>query len=90
MSLHQLDLADPRRPPGRGNGRSGNEDDDLQKAIADSLHMQEDEERRRGRQTQEEDDLAKALRASEDEEARRKRELEASNTKALFDDNLNL
>jgi epsin len=52
--------------------------------------MQEDEARKRSQLTQEDDDLRRALRMSEEEEAKRKRDLEASNTNALFDDNLNL
>lgn len=52
--------------------------------------MQEEEAKRRSQVTQEEDDFRKALRLSEEEEARRKRDLESANTNALFDDNLNL
>ena len=70
--------------------RSRDEDDDLQKAIAESIRMQEEEASRRSQVTKEEDDLQRALRMSEEDEARRKRDLEASNTNALFDDNLNL
>jgi len=74
------------RPPKRSN----NEEDDLQKAIAESMRMQEDEAKRRSQVTQEEDDFNRALRMSEDEEARRKREQDKANETALFDDNLNL
>jgi epsin len=52
--------------------------------------MQEDEAKRRSQVTKEEDDFNKALRLSEEEEAKRKRDLEASNTNALFDDSMNL
>ncbi len=71
-------------------GRSRDEDGDLQKAIEESMRMQDDEARRRSQRTKEEDDLAKAMRMSEEDEDKRKRELESSNAKALFDDNLNL
>ena len=54
------------------------------------MQMQEDEAKHRSQVTQEEDDFQRALRLSEEEEAKRKRELEASNTNALFDDSLNL
>jgi epsin len=70
--------------------RNRNEDDDLQKAIAESMRMQEDEATRRSQVTKEEDDFQRALRMSEEEEARRKREQEESNSRALFDDSLNL
>ena len=76
-------------PPARP-GRSRDEDGDLQKAIEESMRMQDDEARRRSQRTKEEDDLAKALRDSEDDEAKRKRDLESTNANALFDDNLNL
>lgn len=78
------------RPRSRPPNRSANEDDDLQKAIAESMRMQEDEAKRRSQVTKEEDDFNKALRLSEEEEAKRKRDLEASNTNALFDDSMNL
>jgi epsin len=87
------DYGDRRSPPpqsSRPPKRSGNEDDDLQKAIAESMRMQEEEAKRRSQVTQEEDDLQRALRLSEDEEAKRKRELEQANQTALFDDSLNL
>ena len=71
-------------------GKSRDEDDDLQRAIAESLNMQEEEAKRRSQVSQEEDDFRKAVRMSEEEEAKRKRELEASNQNALFDDSLNL
>jgi len=84
--LRQNGFANFRPPPGRPR----DEDGDLQKAIEESMRMQDDEARRRSQRTKEEDDLAKAIRESEDDEAKRKRDLESSNTKALFDDNLNL
>ena len=80
-----VEVSPPARP-----GRSRDEDGDLQKAIEESMRMQDDEARRRSRRTKEEDDLAKALRDSEDDESKRKRDLESTNANALFDDNLNL
>ena len=70
--------------------RTGNEDDDLQKAIAESMRMQEEEASRRSQVTKEEDDFQRALRLSEEEEARRKRERDEANQNSLFDDSLNL
>ncbi|ORX38485.1 hypothetical protein BD324DRAFT_577472 [Kockovaella imperatae] len=70
--------------------RSGDEDDDLQKAIAESMRMQEEEAARRSQVTKEEDDFQRALRLSKEEEEKRKREQEEANAKALFDDDLNL
>lgn len=40
--------------------------------------------------TKEEEELQRAIRLSEQEEAKRKRDLEESNAKALFDDDLQL
>ncbi|TYJ52999.1 hypothetical protein B9479_006376 [Cryptococcus floricola] len=83
--------APPDSPPPRQRpARSRNEDDELERAIAESKRMSEDEAKRRSMQTQEEDELRRAIRESEQEEARRKREQEESTKSALFDDNLNL
>ena len=79
-------VADLRPRP----GRSRDEDGDLQKAIEESMRMQDEEAKRRSQRTKEEDDLVKALRLSEDDETKRKRDLEAANANALFDDNLNM
>lgn len=62
----------------------------MQKAIEESMRMQDEEAKRRSQRTKEEDDLVKALRLSEDDETKRKRDLEAANANALFDDNLNM
>jgi len=87
------DYGDRRSPPpqsSRPRRNNQNEDDDLQKAIAESMRMQEEEAKRRSQVTQEEDDFRRALRLSEEDEAKRKREREEANQNALFDDNLNL
>jgi epsin len=84
------DFGDRHDTPNRPPPRRGNEDDDLQKAIAESMRMQEEEAKRRSQVTQEEDDLQRALRLSEEEEAKRKRDLESANQNALFDDSLNM
>lgn len=86
----EQDTGNRDTPPPSRPKRSGNEDDDLQKAIAESMRMQEDEAMRRSQVSQEDDDFKRALRLSEEEEAKRKRELESSNQTALFDDNLNM
>jgi epsin len=52
--------------------------------------MGEDEARRIMDMSKEDEDLRKALRMSEEEDAKRKREQESANQTALFDDNLNL
>ena len=48
--------------------------------------MSQNEEARIRQMSREEDDLRKAIRLSEEEDARRKREQEDSNATALFDD----
>jgi epsin len=78
------------QPPAGRPRRGGDEDEDLQRAIEASMNSNEDEAKRRSLQNQEEDDLAKALRLSKEEDARKKRELEDANKTALFDDSLNL
>ena len=62
-----------RRPESstRPSGRTGDEDDDLQKAIAASMESSQDDVKRRSQMTQEEDDLARALRMSEEEDKQR-------------------
>ena len=52
--------------------------------------MGEDEAKRIMDMSKEDEDLRKALRLSEEDDARRKREQETSNQNALFDDSLNL
>ncbi|TIA91921.1 hypothetical protein E3P99_00838 [Wallemia hederae] len=72
--------------------RRHNEDDDLARALEASMRSQE-EEQRRLRAGQSDDDLSRALKLSQEEderrrneEARRKAELDAANSNALFDD----
>ncbi|GHJ86147.1 hypothetical protein NliqN6_2549 [Naganishia liquefaciens] len=73
----------PSRPP---PNRSRDEDEDLQRAIEASKRDNDDAEERRRAREREEEDLRKAIALSEEEEAKRKRELEDANAKALFDD----
>ncbi|UOH82535.1 hypothetical protein LQV05_005242 [Cryptococcus neoformans] len=92
------DYGEPRSParqnesprPSTRPNRSRDEEDDLRKAIEESKRMSEDEARRRSMLTQEENDLQRAIRLSEEEEAKRKREQENATQNALFDDSLNL
>lgn len=77
-----------RRPTPRRN--DGDEDADLQRALAESMQNAQDEDRRRSQQQREEDELQRALRLSEEEEAKRKREQEEANQRALMDDNFQL
>ena len=58
--------------------------------MEESRRMTEDEAIRRSQVDKEEDDFKRALRESEAEEARRKREQDKANETALFDDSLNL
>lgn len=60
-------------------------DSDMEAAIAASKRSAE-QEAARGRRTQDEDDLERALRLSREEDEKRKRELAAQNGGSLFDD----
>ena len=60
-------------------------DSDMEAAIAASKRSAE-QEAAKGRRTQDEDDLERALRLSREEDERRKRELAAQNGGSLFDD----
>ncbi|KAJ5972104.1 uncharacterized protein N7479_002022 [Penicillium vulpinum] len=82
----------PVEPPRRNQRRrNGEEDSDAEYrlAIEASKAEAEDERRRRAKETMansDDEDLAKALRLSKEEEDLRKRELEESNAHSLFDD----
>ena len=58
------------------------DDDDLRRAIEASKRSLADEQAR----AEEEQDLARAIKLSEEEEAKRKKALEDANSKSLFDD----
>ncbi|EKV07423.1 Ubiquitin interacting motif [Penicillium digitatum] len=82
----------PVEPSRRDRRRRHGEDDsdtEYRLAIEASKAEAEDERRRRAKEkmvTQDDEDLAKAIKLSREEEDLRKRELEESNAHALFDD----
>ncbi len=78
----------PRRRPERGGRRTDDEDAEYRLAIEASKHEAEEDRKRRERNSSvpNDDDLAKAIKLSREEEELRKRELEESNASALFDD----
>ncbi|KAL7422772.1 hypothetical protein Q5752_002067 [Cryptotrichosporon argae] len=89
------DYGAPRSPPPARReqprpGRNRDEDEDLQRALAESLESGQDDERRRSQRMKEEDELQRAIRLSEEEDARRKREQEEANSRALLDDSFQL
>lgn len=69
-------------PPGGSRRKGLGEDDELNRAIEASKRSLQEEQAR----TVEENDLQKAIRLSEEEEARRKKALEDANARSLFDD----
>ncbi|KAG8951492.1 hypothetical protein FRC04_006024 [Tulasnella sp. 424] len=70
--------------------RKNKEQEDLEKALALSRQSLADETKRAGELTAEEQDLQKALRLSKEEEERRLKAIEDSNSRALFDDGTQL
>ncbi|KAJ6189503.1 hypothetical protein N7519_004411 [Penicillium mononematosum] len=78
----------PRRDRRRRNG-DDDSDTEYRLAIEASKAEAEEERRRRAKETmatQDDEDLAKAIKLSREEEDLRKRELEESNAQSLFDD----
>ncbi|KAJ5779554.1 hypothetical protein N7457_007274 [Penicillium paradoxum] len=78
----------PRRERRRRNG-DDDSDTEYRLAIEASKAEAEEERRRRARETagtEDDEDLAKAIKLSREEEDLRKRELEESNAHSLFDD----
>ncbi|KZV65737.1 ENTH-domain-containing protein [Peniophora sp. CONT] len=75
----------PRPQRNGGAGVSGKDDDELRKAIEASKRSLAAEQAK----TAEERDLAQALKLSEEEEAKRLRDLQAANNGGLFDDQAN-
>lgn len=80
----------PELPRRRDHNRRHNDDDDVEYrlAIEASKHEAEEERRRRekaARSQGEDEDLARAIKLSKEEEELRKRELEESNAQSLFD-----
>lgn len=73
----------------RRNPRSDEEDAEYRLAIEASKYEAEEDAKRRNKGTQpveDDDDLAKAIRLSKEEEELRRRELEDQNASSLFDD----
>ncbi|EJD48874.1 ENTH-domain-containing protein [Auricularia subglabra TFB-10046 SS5] len=75
------------RPP---NGHPPREDDELRRAIELSKRTLQEEQSQSGHLTAEEMDLQKALKLSEEEEAKRTKAVEDANSRSLFDDNAQL
>ena len=78
-------------PPPRTNRRRHRDEDDAEYRLAIEASKAEAEEdrKRRAKETmagEEDEDLAKAIKLSREEEDLRKRELEESNAQSLFDD----
>lgn len=83
------DLSQPqRRRPERRPQREDEEDAEYRLAIeASKYEAEEDEKRRAGNSVgPDDDDLAKAIKLSKEEEELRRKELEESNASSLFDD----
>ncbi|OJJ49181.1 hypothetical protein ASPZODRAFT_140114 [Penicilliopsis zonata CBS 506.65] len=80
----------PHRSDRRDRRRHNNDEEDVEYrlAIEASKHEAEEERKRRDKaaMSQDDEDLAKAIRLSREEEELRKRELEESNAKSLFDE----
>jgi epsin len=72
----------PGTPPRKANRGADRDEDELRKAIEESKKTLAEEQGRKA----EEQDLATAIRLSEEEEAKRHKAVEDSNAHALFDD----
>lgn len=66
--------------------RSNREDDELSRAIEASKKSLAEEQAKNGVLSAEEQDLMKAIKLSEEEEAKRTKQLDDANAKSLFDD----
>ncbi|EAW06885.1 epsin [Aspergillus clavatus NRRL 1] len=92
LDEYQSHGAEPsRRSDRRERRRPAGDDEDVEYrlAIEASKAEAEEERKRRERQTmmaEDDEDLAKAIKLSKEEEELRKRELEESNAQSLFDD----
>lgn len=73
------------RPQPSGSRRT-KEEDELRKAIEESKRSLAEEQAKKGTLTAEEQDLLRALKISEEEEAARKKSVEDANARSLFDD----
>ena len=85
-------IAGPAQPPQRQRRqtRDNEEDAEMRLAIEASKYEAEEDRKRRAKGTSEvadtDDDLAKAIKLSKEEEASRARQLEEQNAASLFDD----
>ena len=86
-------IAGPAQPPPQRNRRqtrTDEEDAEMRLAIEASKYEAEEDKKRRAKDTSvagdTDDDLAKAIRLSKEEEALRARQLEDKNASLLFDD----
>lgn len=79
-----------RRPRERRAPATEEEDAEYRLAIEASKYQEEEDKRmRQGRvEVTDDDDLAKAIKLSQEEEERRRRELEETNASSLFDDDI--
>lgn len=79
----------PRRKPERRKQGNDEEDAEFRLALEASKYEAEEDRKRRGQNAApaQDDDLAKAIKLSKEEEELRRRELEESNAASLFDDN---
>jgi hypothetical protein len=75
-----------RQRPLNGTRGKDRDEDELRKAIEESKRSLAEEQAKKGASTAEERDLEKALRMSEEEEAKRRNAVDDSNASALFDD----
>lgn len=66
--------------------RPNRDEDELRKAIEESKRTLAAEQAKQGHLTAEEKDLMEAIKLSEEEEAKRNKAVEDSNSSALFDD----
>lgn len=72
-------------PPG-GASRRNKDDDELRKAIEASKRSLQEEQAKTGAMTASERDLMEALKLSEEDEKRRNKSIEDSNSRSLFDE----
>ncbi|KAH7099985.1 hypothetical protein BKA62DRAFT_707906 [Auriculariales sp. MPI-PUGE-AT-0066] len=72
--------------PRQRRGGGGGDDDELRRAIELSKRTAEEESGKSSTMTAEELDLQKAIKLSEEDEAKRSRAVEDANSRALFDD----
>ncbi len=78
-----------RRPNRRGSARRANGEEEMQQAIEESKRQAEQDNQRRSQRVGDEDELAKAIKLSKEEDESRQREVEANSSNLLFDDYAN-